>query len=155
MAGDAVGRLQRVVIVDVAGSAGRRRGRHVGACQCKARHAVIERGAVPTLCCVAVCTISYGERWARGGVNRVIRLLPCGEVATRVATIRGCDVQTVIVIDMAGGAGNAGVAVRQRETKRGVIELSVGPRGNRMASGTSCGSRRETGLDVVGNVSAD
>jgi hypothetical protein len=46
MAGHALGRAQGVIIVDVAGSAGRGRRGHVRAGQCEARRGMVERGDV-------------------------------------------------------------------------------------------------------------
>ena len=49
---------------------------------------------------------------AGGGVDGIAGLLPPGQMATRSSASRGSDLQVVIVVDMAGSAGHAGVAVR-------------------------------------------
>ena len=68
VAGHAVGRIQRVVIVDVAGRAGRGCGRLVRANESETRNCVIERSRVPTFGGVAIGTIggseSQGRKWS-------------------------------------------------------------------------------------------
>ena len=72
---------------------------------------------------MACRAVPDSERRSRGGVGRVIGLLPGRQVALRVPAIRGLDGQVVIVVDVAGSAGHIGVAVGQQETRRAVIEL--------------------------------
>lgn len=57
MASHAIRRIQRIVVADVAGRAGRWRRRHVRADKRKPRDAVVERSGVPSFCGVAVRTI--------------------------------------------------------------------------------------------------
>ena len=64
MAAVAICGIQRVVIADVAGGAGRWRRRRVRADQCESGLAVIERCRIPTLGSVAVCAIRWRERSA-------------------------------------------------------------------------------------------
>jgi hypothetical protein len=60
-------------------------------------------------------------------MHRIVRLLPRGEVATRVTAIGWRGLQSVIVIDVAARAGHIGVAVGQRKTGGGVVKSDVGP----------------------------
>lgn len=65
MTRQAVRGVQRVIVVDVAGGAGRRSRRHVRANKRETGDAVIKRSRVPTLGRVALGTIRGGERSAR------------------------------------------------------------------------------------------
>ena len=127
MAGEAIGGIQRIIVVDVAGSTGRRRGRHVRAGESETGNAMVKRSSVPTLCGVAVGAVCCREGGSGTGMNGGGGLLPFGEVATGVSAVRGSDLQTVIVIDVAGGAGNVGVAIGEQETSRRVVKNGGGP----------------------------
>ena len=129
-----VGRTERVIIVHVAGSAGRRRRRNMRSSQSKARRAVIERRSRPANRRVAGGAVRCGKCGARRGMNRIIRLLPCRQMASRVPAVSRCDHQVVIVIDVARCAGHAGMAVGQHEPGLAVVKLSGrGPTGRVMA----------------------
>ena len=141
MAAHAVRRVQRVIIADVTGHAGRRRWRSVRACQRETRDAVIERSRVPALGGVARRAIGHRKSWAGRGVRRVIRLLPGRQVALRVPAIRGLDGQVVIVVDVAGSAGHVGVPVGQQETRGAVVKDRRGP-GNRVMARRALGHRK-------------
>src|SRR3984893_13181920 len=161
VAGEAVRGIQSVIIVDVAGSAGRRRGRHVRADKRKAGSAVIEACSIPSAVVVAGGTVGGGERRTRSGVLGIVGLLPGREMATRIAAIVGLNVQTVIAADVAlrascdfSGRGHL-VGVRQRKTGGAVIELAVSPGSNGVATGTSGGGGREVRSDVIRNVAAE
>lgn len=61
-------------------------------------------------------------------------------MALRVSAVGSRDIQTEIVVDVAGRAGwhlsavgDQRMRIRQRETKRAVIELAIGPLGDRVA----------------------
>lgn len=54
-------------------------------------------------------------------------MLPCGQMALRVTTIGGGNLQIVVVVDVAGGAGHVGVSVRQQKSGRAVIECGAQP----------------------------
>lgn len=121
----AVGGLNRevVIVVDVAFRAG---GCSVSAGQRKSRDGMIKRTDVcPGNCVVAGRAVTHGKRGTRLGVRRIVGLLPGGEVAASVAAIRGSNLQIVVVIDMATGARNVGVASRQGKTSAAVIELGA------------------------------
>ena len=148
MAGHALGRTQGVVVVDVAGGAGRRSGRHVRARQRKAGGAVIERGRGPSRSGVAIGTIGCRESRPGGRVNRIVRLLPSGEVATGIAAIGGSDRQVVVIVDVAGQARNVGVAVGQQKAGGAVIKGDIGPRRGVVAVGTVGSGKAWTGLGV-------
>jgi len=161
MAAHAIGGIQGVVIVDVAGSAGSRRWRHVRSGQSKARAAVVESRCRPADRGMAIRAIRRSIGRARSGVHRIVGLLPGGKVATRIAAIRGLNAEGVITVDMALRASrdlaSRGHLVRilQREAGAGVIELAVGPSGDGMATGTGRGGRREIGHHVIRNVAAE
>ena len=124
MAGHAIRRAQGVVVVYVALSAGRACMR---AGQREAGDAVIKRHGCPRCRIVAIRAVRGSKRRPRGGVWRVVRLLPGRQVAPGVSAIRGRNLQAVIVVDVAACAGHVGVASRQWETRRGVVEVSVQP----------------------------
>ena len=129
-----VGRTERVIIVHVAGSTGRRRRRDVGSGQGKPSRAVIERRSRPANRRVAGGAVRCGKCGARRGMNRIIRLLPGCQMASRVTAVSRRNRQVVIVIDVARGAGHVGVAVGQHETGLAVVKLGGrGPTGRVMA----------------------
>ena len=86
----AVRRIQRVVIIGVAGSA---RGREVRPDQRKSGDAVIERRSVPTCRGVTVGAIPYRKRCTRCRMHRVVCSLPGGQVALRISAV--CQEQFV------------------------------------------------------------
>jgi hypothetical protein len=71
---------------------------------------------------MAYRTVPYRKLRTRRGVHRIIRLLPGRQMATRVAATVQRGRQVIIVIDVAGGAGHRGMAIRQREVCYGMIE---------------------------------
>ena len=152
MAREAIRGIQRIVIVDVAVGAGRGL---VRTDQREASDAVIERRAIPTFGSVTVCAIGGGKRRARRGVNGRSGLLPLGEVASGISAIGGSRFQRVVIVDMAERALNIGVAIGERKAGGGVIEFSVGPRSDGVASGASGGGRRKACGEVIGNIAAD
>jgi len=141
VAAHTVSRVQRVVVVDVARGAGRRRRRNVCSCQRKARHAVVERSGVPALSGVASDAICDRKRGTGSRVGGVIRLLPGCQVALRVAAIRWRNRQIVVVVDMARSAGHIRMAIRQQESRRAVIEDGRGP-GNRVVASRAVAYRK-------------
>ena len=58
-------------------------------------------------------------------MNGISGLLPFGEVAAGVAAIRRSNLQIVIVVEMAGGARNIGVAIGEQEARGAVVERSA------------------------------
>ena len=72
---------------------------------------MVERGGIPAHGGMALGAVRGGESRAGAGVHWVIGLLPGCEVAARIATIGGLDLQTVIAIDMALRALHGGVLV--------------------------------------------
>ena len=85
----------------MAGSAGRRRGRHVRTGQSETCDAVIKRSRVPAFGGVAIGAVSCGKRRPSGTVDWVARLLPLGKVAARITAIGLSSFQIVVVIDVA------------------------------------------------------
>jgi len=123
----AIGRVQRVVVADVAGRARRRRGRRMRAGQRKARDTVIERRGVPTPRRVASGAIRYRKCGSRRCVYGVICLLPRRQMASGIAAVGRRDLQVVVVADVAGNAGHVRVTVGQRKSCRVVIEFRTEP----------------------------
>jgi hypothetical protein len=77
-----------------------------------------------------------------------IRLLPGGQVATGVAAIGRRDCQSVVVIDVADGAGHVGMSVGQQESRGAVIEGDIGPCGSVVALRAVCRRESRTCLRV-------
>ena len=159
-----VRRRERVVVPHVAIGAGHHfpRRRHlVRARQRPARRAVIEHRRIPSDRVVASRTVRRRERRAGLWVRRVICCLPRRQVASRIAAVGRRYIQAVVVADVAGSAGrylaavgHQRVSVRQREPKRVVVELPVGPLRDGMAGRASGRRRRETSLDMIRHVPA-
>ena len=72
----AIRRTEGVVVVHMAGGAGRRRRRHVRSSQRKPGSAVVEICRRPTHCCMTYRTVGRCKLRARRGVHRIVRLLP-------------------------------------------------------------------------------
>jgi len=101
MTTEAIRRIQRVIVVDVAGGAGSRRGGRVCTGQSETGYAVIEGSGIPAFGGVAVGAVRHGEGRSRRGMDWIICLLPGGQVAARIAAIRGRNIQAVVVVGMA------------------------------------------------------
>lgn len=117
-----IGGGEVVVVVDMALRTG---GRDMRAGQWPTRCGVIERGGRPGDCVVAARTIRGGKGRAGSRVRGIIRLLPGREMAAGVAAIARLNGQVVIIVDVAGAAGNARVSVCQRESRARVIEIGL------------------------------
>ena len=112
--------LEIVVVVDMA--AGARNG-GVAIRKRETGGAVIESYICPGRGVVALRTIRRGERGTCLRVRRIVGLLPGGEVATGITAIGGGNLVIVVVVYMAAGARNVGVASRERKASGTVIEL--------------------------------
>lgn len=122
-----IGRIERIIVIHMAGSAwGRRRG-HVCSGKGEPGDAVIERGRVPACRSMAICAIRRSKSGAGSGVDRGSCLLPLRQVALRIATSCRGDRQTVVVVDMAGGASNVGVALGEQESGGAMVECRRRP----------------------------
>ena len=99
---------QIVIVTGVAGSAGDV-GMPVG--EQETCCAVIECRGRPVHGRVARGTIRCGECGSRRTVDRIIRLLPSRQVATRVVTIGRRNRQVVVIVCVAGSAGDVGVPI--------------------------------------------
>src|SRR5450755_3058427 len=139
--------LQVVVVVEVAGGASDV-GMTVG--ERKASGAVIEAGCGPTNGGVAGGAVCDGERGACLRVCGAAGLLPGRKVATGIATVRGRDLQMVVVIEVARGAGNVGVAIGEQKSGGAVIEAGAEKRIKTVAPLAIRGSERGTGVGVIG-----
>jgi len=78
----------------------------------------------------------------------IVGLLPCGQMALRVSAIGRGNLQVVVVIDVAGSAGNVGVAVRQQKPGRAVIECRAQPAVKFMAPLAIAGCECRSGVRV-------
>jgi len=88
---------------------------------------MVERRRIPTDRIVARRAIPQSKSRAGGGMHRIVRLLPGGQMALRIAAIALRNRQVVIVIDVAGDARNVGMPVGQQKSSGTVIELGVQP----------------------------
>ena len=79
----------------------------------------------------------------------IVGLLPGGKVAAGVAAIRGRDGQIVVVVDVAGSAGNVGVAIGQREARGAVVKFCAQPGVEQMATLAIAGGERWAGAEVI------
>ena len=92
------------------------------------RRAVIERRGSPSNRVVARRAIRRGKRRSRCWVRRIVRRLPGRQMASRIAAIRRCNRQCVVIVFVAIRAGHdfSGrcklVRIRQWEARRGVIK---------------------------------
>ena len=133
-----VGGIERVIVVHMAGRAGGRRGGHVRSRQGKSGDAVIKRGCGPAGCRMASGAVGGGKGGAGSRVDGSGSLLPGGQVALRVAAIGRGDRQSVIVVDVAEGAGDVGVAIGEQESGGAVVERCRRPTRRVVAGRTIC-----------------
>lgn len=134
----AIGRLDRqiVVVVDMAIGAGihfSSGSQLMRIAEREAGGAVIKVRRGPGSCVVARGASGHRENVGRRGMRGIGSLLPGGQVALRVAAIGRGNLQVVIIVDMAGCAGNVGMPVAERETRGAVIKGSIQP-GNRIVT---------------------
>ena len=84
---------------------------------------MVERSHVrPSDGVVALRTVGGAKGRPGGGVDRIVGLLPGGQVAARVAAVRGRNLESVVIVDVALRALEIGVTVCQRESGGAVIE---------------------------------
>jgi len=87
-------------------------------------------------------------------VHRIVGLLPGREVALGVAAVRRANLQIVVIVDVAVGAGVdlAGgsqlVGIREREASGGVIKIRGVP-GNCCVTRGACGNRKYCGCRAM------
>jgi len=81
-------------------------------------------------------------------VNRIIRLLPRRQVASGRAASRWPNLQIVIVVDVARGAGHVGMTVRQGKSGRAVIECRTQPTVKFVAPLAIAGCERRPGAGM-------
>jgi hypothetical protein len=67
-------------------------------------------------------------------MRRIIRLLPSRQMALRIAATGRRNRQSVIVIDMAGCASEAGMPIRKKEPGRTVVKSGGRPTHSSVAS---------------------
>ena len=130
MAAHAVGGTQRVVVIDVAGCAGRGIRRLVRSQQRKTGDAVIEGDIGPARRIVTIGAIRSRKGRARRRVWRIICFLPGGQMATRIAALH-IHREVVVAVDMAGQAGHVRMPIGQRESA--MVEFRSQPTVERMA----------------------
>jgi hypothetical protein len=133
--------LKIVIVVDMARSAGNV---CVAIGQEKTGSAVIEDCGCPTNSVVAGGTIGSGKSSASRDVRRVIGLLPLGKVAI-LASARS---EIVVVVDVASGTSQIGMAVGKQKARGAVIEFSTEPTVETVACRALTGSKSGTGAGV-------
>jgi hypothetical protein len=119
---------QRIVVIDVTLRAGRdfpRRGHLVRVCQREASTVVIKRRIRPARGVVTGRALGHGE--TRRNVVRDIsaeslRAVPLRQVTAGIPAIRWCDLQRVVVTDMALRARRGDVRTSQGESRHGMVE---------------------------------
>ena len=80
--------------------------------QQEARGAVIEDRRGPGNGVVASRAVGHAKSRARRRVHGIVGLLPSRQVAARIPAVRRPYRQAVIVVEVAGGTGHIGMAVR-------------------------------------------
>jgi len=107
----------------------------MGSRKSESGNAVVEGGGVPPFGGMAIRAIRHRERRAGGRVRGIIGLLPGRQVAAGISAIRRRNLEVVVVVDVAGRAGNIGVPICQQKSSRCVIEVRRVPAFGRMAVG--------------------
>jgi len=87
-------------------------------------------------------------------MHRIVCSLPGRQVALRVPAIRGLNLQGVVIVDVAQRALHASVAVGQGKSRGAVVEFSVRPLGDGVATAARRSRARESCSDVVGHGAA-
>jgi len=153
-------RAQRVCAGAImAGRTRRWRWRNMQPSQRKTCCAVVPRRRSEAHGCVAIGAIGHGKQRSSRGVRRSRGALPAAaivgvQVATGVSAIRRRDRQGVVAANVAKTASHRCMRIGQRETRGAVIEDAGCPSCNRVAGSTLRRGDRETGGNVVWNVSA-
>lgn len=83
-------------------------------------------------------------------MRRSVGLLPSSEVATGVAAIGGSDLQAVVVVGVAGGAGDVGMSIGEQETRRAVIEFCIEKGVEGVATLAICRGEFRAGARMIG-----
>ena len=105
---------------------------------------MIKRHIRPQRGIVTSGTIGRRKWRSSSRVCGIIGLLPCREVALRISAIHRLNLQVVVVVDVAGGAGwylarrHQLVRIRQRKACSAVIEIRSQPRNRIVASRAGC-----------------
>lgn len=94
---------------------------------------MVERSRIPANGRMAICAVAQRECRTRSRVHRIVGLLPGRCVAPRGTASCRCNLQIVIVINVAGSAGYVRMSIRQKKTRSAVIEDYVGPADRVMA----------------------
>ena len=93
---------------------------------------------------VALRAVRRCKRRSGARVHRVGRLLPGSQVATGISAIRGSNLQIDVVIDVAARTGHVGMAGRQGESGRSVIEGGSQPAIKFVAALAVAGGKRRS-----------
>ena len=109
--------------------------------QREACNAVIKRRGIPPNGRMAICAVAHRECRAGSGVHRIIRLLPGSQVASDRAAGRRRNLQIVIIVEVARGAGHVRMAIRQCKTRGAVVKHHVIP-ADRVMALRAVGSRK-------------
>jgi len=137
---------QGVIIIDVAGSAGRC---SVRTGQQKTGRAMVEsrrRRRRPTYCVMARAAIRQAKLHPGRWVRRIIGLLPSRQMAARIPAIGRRNHQVIVVINMAGSARHVGMPIRQQKTRLCVVKGGIQPRVHPV---TRLAGRREPCVNMV------
>jgi hypothetical protein len=140
MAPITIRRTEGVVVVDMAGNAGGRRWRHVPTDQSKSGPAVVEYRRRPTYCVMAYRAVRCRKLSPRSRVYRIIRLLPGRQMAARIPAIGRRSRQTIVIIEVAGGARHVSMPIRQQEARQRMVK------GGGKVDGLPCVNRSMAGL---------
>ena len=95
------------------------------------------------------------KRSSRCRVYRSGSPLPFCQMAAGISAIGRRNRQRIIIVDVAQGAGDVGMAVGQQESGCAVIEHSCRPGRNRVAGGAGSSCDRKPGRHVIGNIPAN
>ena len=118
-------------------------------CERKSGGAVVKRRRRKGNRRVARAAICHGKCWSRRGVLRSRGSLPAAaiigvQMAAGISAVGRRDAQRIIVVEVASGAGHAGMRVGQGESGRAVIKHARGPSGNGMAGSASRSRNRKS-----------
>ena len=99
---------------------------------------------------MAIAAVVQAKHRTGGDVRRIRGLLPCRYVAAYGAASVWRDLQIVIVIDVAGSAWHASVALGQQKSRGAMVKLGIQPRIERVAGVAGGGKFCRTVIRISG-----